>query len=95
MNIIPLFDRIVLKEEKIENEKKSGIIVPDIAQQKPIFATVTHIGTGGKIEGNEIEFKVKVGDKVVFNQFASHEFVINNKRFILIKQEDILAIIED
>lgn len=94
MNITPLFDRLVLKEEKKEEDKK-GIIVPDIAQQKSIFAIVTHVGTGGKLEGNEIEFKVKVGDKVIFNQFAGHEFILKNERFILIKQEDILAIIEE
>lgn len=94
MNITPLFDRIVLKEEKQSTNNKSNIVVPDIAQQKSQIATVTHIGTGGKIDGNEVEFKVKVGDKVLFNHFAAHEFVVDSQHFILIKQDDILAIIK-
>lgn len=93
MSITPLFDRLVLKDEK-QKQNKGTIIVPDIAEEKSIIAVVTHVGTGGKIDGNEIEFKVAVGDRVIYNKFAGHEFILDDERYILIKQEDVLAIID-
>ena len=92
MKITPLFDRVVLKTIHEKNEK-SSIILPDSAEQKPILAKVCELGTGGIVNNQEIDFKVKVGDKVLYNKYAGNEFNINGEEFILIKQTDILAII--
>ena len=94
MKIKPLFDRIVLKPAKLESSQKS-MIITDLTDEKPEIAEVYELGTGGFIDGNEIKFEVKIGDKVIFNKFASSEFSFNNTTYILIKQVDILAIISE
>ena len=94
MNIKPLFDRVVLKPTKLESSPKS-MIITDLTDEKPEVAEVYELGTGGFIDGNEIKFEVKVGDKVIFNKFASSEFSFDNSTYILIKQVDILAIISE
>lgn len=92
MNITPLFDNVVLKIENA-NELDSGIIIPTNKNEKPYMAKVVAIGTGGTIDGEKVEFKVKPNDKVIFNKYATTQFVFNNETFYLIKQIDILAII--
>ncbi len=93
MKIKPLFDKILLKETQTEQE--TGIVLPDIAKDKPNIAEVICVGSGGKIDGEETEIVVKVGNKVLFNKYATTEFKIKNETFLLIKQADILAILED
>ena len=93
MKIIPLFDRLVLKPI-IETTTSSSIILPESAEKKPIMAEVVALGLGGTINGEKIDFKVQVGDKVLYNKFAGNEFKLDNEQFILIKQVDILAIIK-
>jgi len=93
MKITPLFDRVVLKPFK-EKNTESSIILPDSAEEKPIMAEVIELGTGIDTKSEKLEFKVKVGDKVLYNKFAGNEFKIGNEEFILIKQIDILAIID-
>jgi len=93
MKIIPLFDRLVLKPI-IETNTSSSIILPESAEKKPIMAEVVALGLGGTINGEKIDFKVQVGDKVLYNKFAGNEFKLDNEQFILIKQVDILAIIK-
>lgn len=92
MKIKPLFDRLVLKPFIEKNN--SNIILPDSAEQKPIMAEVIELGTGGTYKDEKFEFKVKVGDKVLYNKYAGNEFNFNGENFILIKQIDILAIID-
>ncbi len=93
MKIKPLFDKILLKETEAKQE--TGIVLPDIAKDKPNIAEVICVGSGGKIDGEETEIVVKVGNKVLFNKYATTEFKIKNETFLLIKQADILAILED
>ena len=93
MKIKPLFDKILLKETEVKQE--TGIVLPDIAKDKPNIAEVVALGSGGKIDGEETEIIVKVGNKVLFNKYATSEFKIENETFLLIKQADILAILED
>lgn len=94
MNIIPLYDRVVLKRVEEKQEKIGNIILPESAQEKPQLMEVIALGTGGKLDGSEIDFKVKKGDKVLFNKFSGFEFTIKNETFILVKECDILAIVE-
>ena len=93
MKIKPLFDKILLIEE--QEETNTGIVLPDIAKDKPNIAKVIAVGNGGIIDGNEVEIKVKVGDKVLFNKYATSEFKIDKTTYLLIKQADILAIMEN
>lgn len=93
MKIKPLFDKVLLEE--INQNSNTGIMLPDIAKDKPNLAKVIEIGCGGIIDGEQVEFKVKKNDKVLFNKYATNEFKINNTTYLLIKQADILAILED
>lgn len=94
MKIKPLFDKILLIEEQVE-KNKTGIVLPDIAKDKPNIAKVVAVGNGGIIDGNNVEIKVNVGEKVLFNKYATSEFKIDNTTYLLIKQADILAILEE
>ncbi len=93
MKIKPLFDKIVLKPDK-EEKKESAIIIPDNQTEKPIISTVIAVGSGGKLDGNEIEIVVKEGDKVLCAKYVAHEFKLKDEEFLIISQQDILAIIE-
>ena len=92
MNIKPLFDRVVVKPIKEKNEKIGNIILPESSKQ-PEISEVIALGTG-KIDNKEVEFEVKIGDRVIFNKYSGCEFIINNEVFTIIKEKDILAIID-
>lgn len=94
MKIKPLFDKILLIEEQVD-KNKTGIVLPDIAKDKPNIAKVVAVGNGGIIDGNNVEIKVNIGEKVLFNKYATSEFKIDNTTYLLIKQADILAILEE
>lgn len=87
MNIKPLFDRVVLVPKK---EEKAGLYLPNEKEEQPIVAMVVACGTA---ETNE-EQKVKIGDEVLFDPYACHYFTLENETYILIKQKDILGIIQ-
>ncbi|MBE5757643.1 MAG: co-chaperone GroES [Clostridiales bacterium] len=92
MNIKPLFDRVVVKELPEKPEKIGNIILPEIAK-KPEISEVVALGVG-KIDDKNIDFTVKIGDHVIYNKFAGSEFKIDNQIYTIIKEKDILAIIE-
>ena len=93
MELIPLYDRVVVKTLPIKQEKVGSIILPEIAKQ-PEISEVVSLGIG-KLDNEEMHFQVKIGDKVIFNKFNGNEFKINNENYIIIKEKDILAIIKD
>lgn len=95
MKIKPLFNRVLVKAIKEDTPSTSGIILPESDNEKSIISVVEEIGTGGLLDGNEIEWQVKKGNRVIFNKYSAHEFVIDNETFIIINQEDILGIIEE
>ena len=88
MNIKPLFDRVVVKPIKEKTEKIGNIILPESSKQ-PEISEVIALGTG-KLDNKEVEFEVKVGDRVIFNKYSGCEFIINNEVFTIIKEKDIL-----
>ena len=90
----PLVDRVVLKMTKAEETTKSGIILTESSKEKPQIAEVVAVGPGGNIEGKEIEMHVKVGDKVVVSKYAGTEIKYEGEEYIIVKQNDILAIAE-
>lgn len=95
MKLKPLFDKVVLKEEKLETTSKNGIFLPVSDKEKPQIATVISVGDGGYIDGKEVKMIVKQGDKVVFSKYAGSNIKIDNEEYVVVRQADILAIIED
>lgn len=95
MKIKPLFDKILLTILDDKPENQTGIILPNSAHEKPNIARVVACGQGGKIDGEKQEIIVKVGDRILFNKYATTEFKLDGVTYLIIKQIDILAILED
>lgn len=95
MKLKPLFDKVVLKEEKMSETTNSGIFLPSVDKEKPQIATVVSVGEGGFVDGKEVKMIVKVGDKVVFSKYAGSNIKIDQEEFVVVRQADILAIIEN
>ena len=94
MNVKPLFDKVVVEAIETEDKTKSGFILPSASQEKQQTARIVAVGPGGIIDGKEIVMQVKVGDKVLYSKYAGSEFKIDGKELTIIRQSDILAIIE-
>ena len=92
--IKPLMDRVVLKMIEAEETTKSGIVLAGAAKEKPQVAEVVAVGPGGKIDGKEVEMFVKVGEKVVVTKYAGTEVKYDGEDYIIISQNDILAVVE-
>ena len=93
MQIKPLLDKVVLVPIENEESTSSGILIPS-AKEKPNIAVVVAVGEGGFVDGEEVKMIVKVNDTVVYNKYAGTEIKLENKTYVIIKQNDILAIIE-
>lgn len=94
MKIKPIFDRVVLQPKEAEKETKSGIILPTAAQEKSQLATVVAVGLGEVVDGKTQPMQVKVGDEVLYAKYSGTEFSLDGKKYIVIKQTDILAVLE-
>ena len=94
MKLVPLFDRVVLKQLEAEETTKSGIVLPGQAQEKPQQAEVIAVGPGGVVEGKEVKMEVAVGNKVIYSKYAGTEVKLDGEEYIIVKQNDILAIVE-
>ena len=92
MKLKPLFDRVVVKPLPEKPEKIGSIILPEISKA-PEICEVVALGSG-EIDGKPVKFSVKIGDKVIFNKYAGSEFKINNIIYTIIKEKDILAVLE-
>ena len=90
----PLFDRVVLELEENKEEIKGGIILPAVAKDKSELAKVVAIGSGELPDGNKVEMQVKCGDKVLFAKYSGTEIEQKGKKYIVIRQADILAVID-
>lgn len=95
MKLKPLFDKVVVKQVDASETTASGIVLPGKAQEKPQKATVVAVGNGGIVDGKEIVMAVKVGDTVLYSKYAGSEFKLDGEDFIIMRQSDILAVIED
>ena len=87
-------DRVVLKQCEAEETTKSGIILTSSAQEKPQEAEVIAVGPGGMVDGKEVTMQVKVGDQVIFSKYSGTEVKTDDAEYIIVKQNDILAVIE-
>ena len=94
MKLVPLADRVVLKQLEAEQTTKSGIVLPGQEKEKPQQAEVSAVGPGGVVDGKEIKMEVKVGDKVIYSKYAGTEVKLEEEKFIIVKLSDILAVIE-
>jgi chaperonin GroES len=94
MNIRPLGDRVVIKRLEAEEVTKSGIVLPGASKEKPQEAEVVAVGPGGYVDGKEIKMELKVGDKVLFSKYSGSEIKFEGKEYIILRQDDILAIVE-
>ena len=95
MKLVPLGDRVVLKQLAAEETTKSGIVLPGQNKEKPQQAEVVAVGPGGVVDGKEIKMEVKVGDNVIYSKYSGNEVKIDDEEFIIVKQNDILAVISD
>ena len=96
MKLVPLFDKVVLKPLVAEETSKSGIVLPGQAKEMPQQAEVIAVGPGGLVDGKEVTMQVKVGDKVIFSKYSGTEIETGeeDEKFVIVKQNDILAVIE-
>ena len=94
MKIVPLFDKVVVKAIEVSEKTASGIVLPGAAQEKPQMAEVVAVGPGGVMDGKEVVMQVKAGDKVLYSKYAGSEFKLDGQEVIIIRQSDILAIVE-
>ena len=92
--IKPLSNRVLIKMKENEETTKSGIILGSSNKEKPQIAEVIEVGPGEKIDGKIQEMNVKKGDNVIVSKYAGTEVKYENEEYIIVKQEDILAIVE-
>ena len=94
MNIKPLGERVVIKKLEAEEKTKSGIVLTGTAKERPQEAEVVAVGPGVIVDGKRIEMEVKVGDKVLYSKYAGNDVKVGGEEYTILKQEDILAIVE-
>ena len=94
MNVKPLFDRVVIKNVEAEETTKSGLILSGSAKEKPQMAEVLAVGPGGIVDGKEVTMQVKPGQKVICSKYAGTEVKIDGEELMIVRQSDILAVVE-
>ena len=94
MKLVPLLDRVVIKQLEAEEKTKSGIILASSAQEKPQEAEIVAVGPGGVVDGKEVVMQVKPGDKVITSKYSGTEVKVDGEELIVVRQGDILAIVE-
>ena len=94
MKLVPLGDRVVLKKVIAEETTKSGIVLPGAEKEKPQMAEVVAVGPGGVVDGKEVKMEVQPGDQVVYAKYAGTEIDVEEEKYMIIKQDDILAILK-
>lgn len=93
MNIKPLFDRVIIEPDEINNTSKGGIVLPQTAQDRPQTGKVVAVGSGKDLENNDVGMQVNVGDTVIFNKYTGAEVKFKDKNYIILRQIDIIAVI--
>ena len=95
MNIRPLHDRIIIRRTEEELKSPGGIVIPDSAAEKPIQGEVIAVGKGKSLDSGEIRaLDVKVGDKVLFGKYSGTEVKLNGQEVVVMREEDIMGVIE-
>ena len=94
MNVKPLGDRVVIKNVEIEETTKSGILLTGAAKEKPQMAEVLAVGPGGVVDGKEIVMYLEPGQKVLYTKYSGTEVKLDGEEYIILRQSDILAIVD-
>ena len=94
MTMKPLDDRVIIKNMEAEETTKGGIILTSAAKERPLMAEVIAVGPGGMVDGKKVPMQVKVGQKVIYSKYAGTEVKMDGVDYIIVKQSDILAIVE-
>ena len=94
MKLIPLADRVIVKQIEAEETTKAGIILASSAQEKPQVFEVIAVGPGGMVDGNEVEMIVEPGDRVITGKYSGTQVKIDGEELVIVRQNDILAIVE-
>ena len=95
MKLKPLADRVVLKQNAAEERTSSGIFLASSAQEKPEIYEVIEVGPGGMVDGNEVKMIVKPGDKIICSKYMGTDVKVDGEQYTIVKQSDIVAIVED
>ena len=95
MKLVPLGDKVVIKQMEAEEKTKSGIVLPTQSKEKPQGAEVIAVGPGGKVKGEEVEMMVKPGEHVIYSKYIGTEIKFDGETYIILRQSDILAIVEE
>ena len=95
MKLVPLSDRVVLKQKEAEEKTASGIILSGQAKEKPQQAEVIAVGPGGIVDGEKVEMNVRVGQMVIYSKYAGTDVKIGNEEYTIVRQSDILAVVEE
>ncbi|MBQ2288972.1 MAG: co-chaperone GroES [Lachnospiraceae bacterium] len=94
MKLRPLGDRVVLKQLVAEETTKSGIVLTGQAKEKPQEAEIIAVGPGGIVDGKEVKMEVSVGQKVIYSKYSGTEVKLDGEEFMIVRQSDILAVVE-
>ena len=95
MKVTPLADMVLLKPIEQEKVSTGGIIIPDTAKEKPMMAEVVSVGPGGMVDGKEIVMRLTAGQKVIYRRYAGTDLKLDGGDFVLTRQSDIIAVVED
>ena len=95
MKLVPLDDKVVVKQAEAEEKTKSGIILTESSKEKPQYADVIAVGPGGVVDGKEVKMQVKVGDRVIYTKYAGTNVKLGDEEYVIVKQGDLLAIVKD
>ena len=90
MKLVPLGDRVVLKQLIAEETTKSGIVIPGQSKEKPQQAEVIAVGPGGTVDGKEVKMNVSVGQQVIYSKYSGTNVEVDDEEYIIVKQDDIL-----
>ena len=95
MKLRPFFDRVVIRNIEAEEVTMGGIVLPGSAKEMPQMAEVIAVGPGGLVDGKEVKMNVKPGDRIVYSKYAGTEVKLEKEEYIVVRQNDILAVVED
>ena len=95
MKLVPLFDRVVLKQLVAEETTASGIVLPDSSKEKTQQAEVIAVGSGRIVDGKEVPIQVKPGDRVIYGKYTGTEIKYEGEKYLVINADDIIAIVKD
>lgn len=94
MTIKPLGARVLVKQEKLEEKTKSGIVIPSRSKEKPNWGTVVEVGPGEKKEDYEVKVTVKKGDRVIYRKYSGTEVKVGDEKYLILDNDDLLAVLE-